>query len=75
MLVAIGMPFWVSYPAAGYPAVSVPAGYRESGEPLGLTFIGGFLDERALLRAAFSFEQTARARRAPELGDPVRDAR
>ncbi len=67
MLVAIGMPFYVNYPAAGYPAVSVPAGYRPSGEPVGLAFIGGYLEERALIRAAFAFEQEARARRAPQL--------
>jgi amidase len=73
MLVAIGMPFYVSYPAAGYPAVIIPAGYRDSGEPVGLTFIGGFLGERALLRAAFSFEQRVWVRRAPELSVPVRN--
>jgi amidase len=32
LLVGIGMPFYVNYPAAGYPAVSVPSGYRASGE-------------------------------------------
>jgi amidase len=67
MLVAIGVPFYVNYPAAGYPAVSVPAGYRASGEPVGLAFIGGLFEERALIRAAFAFEQRVRARRAPEL--------
>ena len=66
LLVAIGMPFYVNYPAAGYPAVSVPSGYRASGEPVGLAFIGGFLEERTLIRAAFAFEQRVRARRAPE---------
>ena len=70
MLVAIGMPFYVNYPAAGYPAASVPAGYRASGEPVGLAFIGGLLEERALVRAAFAFEQSARARRAPKLAPP-----
>ena len=67
LLVGIGMPFYVNYPAAGYPAVSVPSGYRASGEPVGLAFIGGFLEEPTLIRAAFAFEQRARARRAPEL--------
>jgi len=67
MLVAIGMPSYVNYPAAGYPAVSVPSGYRSSGEPVGLAFIGGFLEEHTLIRAAYAFEQRLRARRAPEL--------
>jgi amidase len=67
MLVSIGTPFYVNYPAAGYPAVSVPAGYRSSGEPVGLAFVGGFLDEHTLIRAAFAFEQRVRARQDPEL--------
>jgi amidase len=67
LLVAIGSPFYVGYAAAGYPAVSVPAGYRSSGEPVGLAFIGRSFDEHALIRAAFAFEQRARARRAPTL--------
>jgi len=67
MLVAIGIPFYVNYPAAGYPAVSVPAGYRASGEPVGLAFIGRLSEERALIGAAFAFEQRVRARRAPDL--------
>jgi amidase len=71
MLVAIGNPFYVSYPVAGYPAVSVPAGYRNSGQPFGLTFIGGFVREPELLRAAFGFEQCVRARRAPELRESI----
>jgi amidase len=67
MLVAIGVPFYVNYPAAGYPAVSVPAGYRASDEPVALAFIGPLFDERALIRAAFAFEESVRARRPPEL--------
>jgi amidase len=70
LLVAIGMPFYVNYPAAGYPAVTLPAGYRASGEPVGLVFIGGFLEDRALIQAAFAFEQRGRGRRAPELTPP-----
>jgi Asp-tRNA(Asn)/Glu-tRNA(Gln) amidotransferase A subunit family amidase len=34
---------------------------------VGLAFIGGFLEERTLIRAAFAFEQRVRVRRAPEL--------
>jgi amidase len=66
MLVAISQPFYVPYAAAGYPALSVPAGHRESGEPVGLTFIGGYLEESELIRAAFAFEQLTRARRPPK---------
>jgi amidase len=67
LLVAVGDPFYVHYCAAGYPAISVPAGRRASGEPVGLAFIGRLGDDATLIRAAFAFEQIARARRAPEL--------
>jgi len=66
-LAALGNPFYVPYCAAGHPALAVPAGYRASGEPVGLTFVGRFLDEPKLIAAAFAFEALARARRAPEL--------
>ncbi len=67
ILVAVGNPFYVHYCAAGYPAVSVPAGYRTSGEPVGLAFVGRSGDDSLLIRAAFAFEQITRARRAPKL--------
>jgi len=67
VLVAIGYPFYVHYCAAGYPAVSVPAGYRTSGEPVGLAFVGRLGDDSVLIRVAFAFEKIARARRPPKL--------
>jgi amidase len=67
-LAGLGVPFSVPYCAAGYPALSVPAGRRASGEPVGLVFVGRFLGEPVLIRAAFAFEATARARRAPLMG-------
>ncbi len=49
-----------SQPAAlaGYPAVSVPAGYR-FGLPLGITFIGRAFTEAVLIRLAHAFELAA----------------
>jgi amidase len=54
------------YPAvAGYPSITVPAGHV-SGLPVGLLFMGKAWGEGPLLRLAFAFEQTTKARRAPE---------
>ncbi len=50
---------------AGYPSITVPMGLVH-GLPSGLSFIGPAWSEGALLRLAYAFEQTTRARRAPE---------
>ena len=56
-----------SYAAvAGYPNVTVPAGFV-FGLPVGISFIGTANDEQKLIQIAYAFEQTTRARRAPEL--------
>ncbi len=49
---------------AGYPLVSVPAGFV-AGLPVGVTFMGRAFSEPALIRLAYAFEQAARARRPP----------
>ncbi|MDQ3810026.1 MAG: amidase [Chloroflexota bacterium] len=56
-----------SMPAAvaGFPLVTVPAGFVRDRLPIGLTFMGGPWSEPALIGLAFAFEQASRARRAP----------
>jgi amidase len=49
---------------AGYPIVSVPAGYT-FGRPVGLSFLGRAFSEPTLIRLAFAFEQATRVRREP----------
>ncbi|HEY0776472.1 MAG TPA: amidase [Gemmatirosa sp.] len=49
---------------AGYPHVTVPAGFVH-GLPLGLSFFAGAWTEQRLLGYAYAFEQATRARRAP----------
>jgi len=53
------------YAACGYPALTVPAGYRESGEPYGLTFVGKYLDDQELIKLAYSYEQHTLVRKVP----------
>ncbi len=52
------------YAPAGFPAITVPAGYAETGEPTPVVFTTLHLDEGKLLSVAYSFEQAANARQA-----------
>jgi amidase len=51
---------------AGYPAISVPAGFSD-GLPVGITFTAGAFSEPTLFRLAYAFEQICPARRPPRL--------
>lgn len=50
---------------AQYPAITVPMGYRKSGEPAGLTFIGRGFQLPDLLRIAHAYEMSNPVRRPP----------
>jgi amidase len=51
---------------AKYPALTVPMGYKTSGEPISMTFIAKQFKEADLLRMGRAFEEKFKARRAPE---------
>jgi len=51
---------------AEYPALTVPMGYTDKGEPKGLTFIGVPFSEKALLGHAYLYEQASKMRKAPK---------
>ncbi|WP_088322697.1 amidase family protein [Polaribacter tangerinus] len=56
-----------SYAAvAKYPTLTVPMGYRKSGEPVSLTFIGKPFTERKLLEIGYAFEQFTNSRKMPK---------
>ena len=57
-----------SQPAAlaGYPAISVPAGFAHDLLPVGITFTGRAFSEPTLIKLAYAFEQATRVRRRPE---------
>ncbi len=50
---------------AGYPHITVPAGYVY-GLPVGISFFGGAYSEPALIKIAYAFEQATKARRPPK---------
>jgi Asp-tRNA(Asn)/Glu-tRNA(Gln) amidotransferase A subunit family amidase len=64
---------------AGYPAITVPGGYAETGiiaeggyttkGPQGITFVGTAYSEPSLFRLAYAYEQASKYRFAPT--DPV----
>jgi amidase len=58
--------YGASIPAkAGYPSITVPAGYSNDGEPIGITFTGQAYCEPMLISIAYSFEQGTKVRKAP----------
>ncbi|MDT4986818.1 MAG: amidase [Micromonosporaceae bacterium] len=50
---------------AGYPNVTVPAGYAQGELPLGVSFFGSRWSEPRLVSFAYAFEQATHARKAP----------
>ena len=50
---------------AGYPHITVPAGYV-FGLPVGISFFAGAYSEPKLIRIAYAFEQATKARRPPK---------
>lgn len=50
---------------AGYPNVTVPAGFVH-GLPVGLSLFAGVWQEPALIAMAYAYEQASRVRRAPQ---------
>lgn len=49
-----------------HPTLTVPMGYKTSGEPISLTFVGKPFDERNLLELGYAFEQLTKARKMPK---------
>lgn len=56
---------------AGYPHITVPAGYVR-GLPVGLSFVGQAWTEAALVRMAYAYEQATLHRRAPRFAAQVK---
>lgn len=62
---------WSIAAVAGYPYITVPAGFIE-GLPFGIGFFGKAFTEPQLIKYAYAFEQKTKARRKPGLIEPAK---
>jgi len=69
---AAGGSFTSPAAVAGYPHVTVPAGFVH-GLPCGISFVGTAWSEPRLIALAYAFEQASRSRRAPTFPRTVND--
>ncbi|QOR36099.1 amidase [Clostridium sp. 'deep sea'] len=65
MLLSLSVALSSYYATAGYPAITVPAGFRDNGEPVGITLVAKLFNEDLLLKAAYSYEQGTKHRTKP----------
>lgn len=63
-LISLSNHFSLVYAYAGYPALTVPGGFRSTGEPVGLTFVGGECEEDKLITMGYIYEQGTKHRRS-----------
>ncbi len=65
VLLSLSNNFSLVYAYAGYPALCVPAGFRSTGEPVGVTFTAGAFEEAKLLNVGYIYEQNTKHRKLP----------
>lgn len=59
-------------PSSGFPAITVPMGWVDTGRlPVGLQFLGDAWSEPRLIALAYAYEQATRHRRPPESTPPL----
>jgi aspartyl-tRNA(Asn)/glutamyl-tRNA(Gln) amidotransferase subunit A len=61
----LGDIYTISVNLAGLPGISLPCGTDHAGLPIGLQLIGDCFQEKKIIRAAYSFEQTRTYRHSP----------
>lgn len=58
-------------PSAGWPAISLPAGFTPDGLPIGVELLGRAWTDARLMSMAYAYEQAASPRRSPHLTPPL----
>lgn len=58
---------------SGLPALSLPVGFTDSGLPVGLELLGGFMDDARLLSLGYAFEQGNSMRQPPATTPPLQN--
>lgn len=61
----LGDIYTISVNLAGLPGISLPCGVDKKGLPIGLQLIGDCFEEKKIIRAAYSFEQTRAYKHSP----------
>lgn len=64
----LGDIYTISVNLAGLPGISLPCGMDADGLPIGMQLLGDCFQEKKLIRAAYSFEQTRAYRHSPAAG-------
>lgn len=64
----LGDIYTISANLAGLPGISLPCGMDADGLPIGMQLLGDCFQEKKLIRAAYSFEQTRAYRHSPAAG-------
>lgn len=68
----LGDVYTISANLAGLPAMSIPCGMSSGGLPIGLQLIGNCFEEKKMIRAAYTFEQTfGCAKPAPAMTETI----
>ncbi len=63
----VATPLGQTYAPAGWPAMTIPAGYGETGEPVSISFAARPYEEGKMLATAYVIEQIAKAYLPPNL--------
>lgn len=66
----LGDIYTISVNLAGLPGITIPVGRDVKGLPIGMQIIGNCFEEKKIIRAAYTFEQT-RPYESPELAKPA----
>ena len=61
----LGDIYTISVNLAGLPGMTLPCGIDSKGLPIGLQLIGDCFEEKNIIRAAYSFEQTRAYHKSP----------
>lgn len=67
VIISLSNQTFMVYAPAGYPALTVPAGYKTNGEPIGVTFVGSKFQEGKLIKIANIYEDNTKHRKDPNL--------
>ena len=63
---------WASFGAVpGYPSISIPAGYDDTGHPVPIEFLANPYSEPTLIAMAYAYEQGTQMRRPPSSAPPI----